>query len=138
MFRRPPRSTLFPYTTLFRSHASGGDGQHRRADEYAERITGDQQPGRGEADLQVGGDLQQQAHDHEFGGADAEGADGQRVQRDRQAAAGGGRGGGGSVHDGVSAETMRQPRSLHLVEKQPGWRISINDSLRMPWTVSPT
>src|SRR5260221_9219287 len=23
MIRRPPRSTLFPYTTLFRSHASG-------------------------------------------------------------------------------------------------------------------
>src|SRR2546430_10862974 len=27
MIRRPPRSTLFPYTTLFRSH----DGQPRRA-----------------------------------------------------------------------------------------------------------
>src|SRR2546426_8452783 len=26
MIRRPPRSTLFPYTTLFRSHA---DRQHR-------------------------------------------------------------------------------------------------------------
>src|SRR3712207_6887529 len=24
MMRRPPRSTLFPYTTLFRSHAGGG------------------------------------------------------------------------------------------------------------------
>src|SRR5690348_18220222 len=38
MIRRPPRSTLFPYTTLFRSHADVGDrnpdvavriGQHR-------------------------------------------------------------------------------------------------------------
>src|SRR5256886_13378913 len=27
MIRRPPRSTLFPYTTLFRSH---GDGDGRR------------------------------------------------------------------------------------------------------------
>src|SRR2546425_9724454 len=33
MIRRPPRSTLFPYTTLFRSHeqqreiARGGDGE---------------------------------------------------------------------------------------------------------------
>src|SRR3712207_8340265 len=28
MIRRPPRSTLFPYTTLFRSHAlAGGNGQ---------------------------------------------------------------------------------------------------------------
>src|SRR3712207_8829007 len=25
MIRRPPRSTLFPYTTLFRSHADVGD-----------------------------------------------------------------------------------------------------------------
>src|SRR2546422_1577694 len=25
MIRRPPRSTLFPYTTLFRSQADGGD-----------------------------------------------------------------------------------------------------------------
>src|SRR3712207_8120892 len=25
MIRRPPRSTLFPYTTLFRSHAAGED-----------------------------------------------------------------------------------------------------------------
>src|SRR2546426_4619559 len=24
MIRRPPRSTLFPYTTLFRSHVAGG------------------------------------------------------------------------------------------------------------------
>src|SRR2546430_10210717 len=27
MIRRPPRSTLFPYTTLFRSRASGGEAQ---------------------------------------------------------------------------------------------------------------
>src|SRR3712207_7109837 len=26
MIRRPPRSTLFPYTTLFRSARRGGDG----------------------------------------------------------------------------------------------------------------
>src|SRR2546426_8148759 len=26
MIRRPPRSTLFPYTTLFRSHVQGGIG----------------------------------------------------------------------------------------------------------------
>src|SRR5687768_18353987 len=34
MIRRPPRSTLFPYTTLFRSRsrplASGGAPEHRR------------------------------------------------------------------------------------------------------------
>src|SRR2546422_4462496 len=27
MIRRPPRSTLFPYTTLFRSSAPGGDNR---------------------------------------------------------------------------------------------------------------
>src|SRR2546430_7562383 len=26
MIRRPPRSTLFPYTTLFRSHQADGEG----------------------------------------------------------------------------------------------------------------
>ena len=32
MIRRPPRSTLFPYTTLFRSTTIGGvSGPHRRA-----------------------------------------------------------------------------------------------------------
>src|SRR5260370_5823977 len=29
MIRRPPRSTLFPYTTLFRSRLPGGPGQSR-------------------------------------------------------------------------------------------------------------
>src|SRR3712207_8831090 len=29
MIRRPPRSTLFPYTTLFRSRLSRGEGEHR-------------------------------------------------------------------------------------------------------------
>src|ERR1041384_8631328 len=30
MIRRPPRSTLFPYTTLFRSHHRHGSPAHRR------------------------------------------------------------------------------------------------------------
>src|SRR2546426_7415391 len=34
MIRRPPRSTLFPYTTLFRSHAVARGGV-RRADRRA-------------------------------------------------------------------------------------------------------
>src|SRR2546425_8074862 len=32
MIRRPPRSTLFPYTTLFRSHARLGGSPDRGAD----------------------------------------------------------------------------------------------------------
>src|SRR3989442_6872361 len=31
MIRRPPRSPLFPYTTLFRSRARGGDRRRRQA-----------------------------------------------------------------------------------------------------------
>src|SRR5256885_8948157 len=31
MIRRPPRSTLFPYTTLFRSHQAGRHGGGGRA-----------------------------------------------------------------------------------------------------------
>src|SRR2546430_12705110 len=32
MIRRPPRSTLFPYTTLFRSGAEHAVGEHLRED----------------------------------------------------------------------------------------------------------
>src|SRR5256885_2850756 len=35
MIRRPPRSTLFPYTTLFRSHGGGGS----RGQEYRDAKT---------------------------------------------------------------------------------------------------
>src|SRR3712207_8117244 len=45
MIRRPPRSTLFPYTTLFRSHAAVGNRTVRGADVDAD----------GEADV-VGGE----------------------------------------------------------------------------------
>src|SRR2546427_3928352 len=33
MIRRPPRSTLFPYTTLFRSHEGRQDGRAERQGE---------------------------------------------------------------------------------------------------------
>src|SRR5688572_32215375 len=34
MIRRPPRSTLFPYTTLFRSEAMGFYGEHGAGGRY--------------------------------------------------------------------------------------------------------
>src|SRR5260221_14489477 len=37
MIRRPPRSTLFPYTTLFRSQACGMD-----AEEVRQRLAGEE------------------------------------------------------------------------------------------------
>src|SRR3712207_8413392 len=50
MIRRPPRSTLFPYTTLFRSAADPG---HRDADVDGRADTGVEQTGL-EEDLPVG------------------------------------------------------------------------------------
>src|SRR2546422_4816205 len=44
MIRRPPRSTLFPYTTLFRSRRGGGGGTLPR------RILGVHRGGRARAD----------------------------------------------------------------------------------------
>src|SRR5947209_16179836 len=41
MIRRPPRSTLFPYTTLFRSCPDGNEGSPRlRSDSSERRTTG--------------------------------------------------------------------------------------------------
>src|SRR2546427_7156256 len=54
MIRRPPRSTLFPYTTLFRSRAYSAIetefetkdcGRHRAADSIHERAGGREHPG---------------------------------------------------------------------------------------------
>src|SRR2546425_12896503 len=42
MIRRPPRSTLFPYTTLFRSHGEIEDAEAHDEDE----TEGEQEPGR--------------------------------------------------------------------------------------------
>src|SRR5256885_2598998 len=45
MIRRPPRSTLFPYTTLFRSKPGGRGGEQRRLPAAALREHGN--PGAG-------------------------------------------------------------------------------------------
>src|SRR5688572_31966508 len=39
MIRRPPRSTLFPYTTLFRSSRGGGN-RHRRDSQLRSDVSG--------------------------------------------------------------------------------------------------
>src|SRR5258707_6147675 len=41
MIRRPPRSPLFPYTTLFRSAAAGGDVGANAAHRAAARAAGE-------------------------------------------------------------------------------------------------
>src|SRR3712207_7610606 len=49
MIRRPPRSTLFPYTTLFRSAVRGAPAQHRTEDgddEDQQRDPGEHRPHR--------------------------------------------------------------------------------------------
>src|SRR2546429_7040252 len=47
MIRRPPRSTLFPYTTLFRSDRGPGV-EHRRRDRELVRLLELVRPGRSE------------------------------------------------------------------------------------------
>src|SRR5258707_2357573 len=51
MIRRPPRSTLFPYTTLFRSHAGGAAGLAIAA---GDGLPGGAEPVRGGAEAALG------------------------------------------------------------------------------------
>src|SRR3712207_7383090 len=59
MIRRPPRSTLFPYTTLFRSRIPDPDGaaaDHRHADAAATMEFGEERwPAVEAADVTTGG-----------------------------------------------------------------------------------
>src|SRR2546430_8669204 len=58
MIRRPPRSTLFPYTTLFRSDGTCGDADHDRG------VDGDE-PGGGRDRGQTGdGAGEQRSEEH--------------------------------------------------------------------------
>src|SRR3712207_8043717 len=51
MIRRPPRSTLFPYTTLFRSRGAGGGGAAGAQRRHQRRPGGEAaQGGRGPGD----------------------------------------------------------------------------------------
>src|SRR3712207_6998738 len=47
MFRRPPRSTLFPYTTLFRSEAAGRLRRHLRRRSARRAVVARDGPGAG-------------------------------------------------------------------------------------------
>jgi hypothetical protein len=62
------------------SEADRGGRQQRRADDHAQRVDRDQLPGLRNRDGQVGGHLRQEAHHHEFAGADGESADGEGEQ----------------------------------------------------------
>src|SRR5256885_5903084 len=55
MIRRPPRSTLFPYTTLFRS-AGGGGGKGMRLVESADKLKSALRAARSEAKSAFGDD----------------------------------------------------------------------------------
>src|SRR3712207_7873981 len=53
MIRRPPRSTLFPYTTLFRSNVEAGVGRPQVA--YRETVRGEARNVEGKFIRQTGG-----------------------------------------------------------------------------------
>src|SRR5947209_17639969 len=56
MIRRPPRSTLFPYTTLFRSGEQAGGVEPRGAEPVDRPVGGDERAGLQVADEAVLGD----------------------------------------------------------------------------------
>src|SRR3712207_6955313 len=55
MIRRPPRSTLFPYTTLFRSRDAGADHVHQVGHDR-ERVAADVAAELGLEDVEVEGE----------------------------------------------------------------------------------
>ena len=63
--------------------ARHGRGEQQGADDDGEGVAGDQPAGRGLADAEVGGNLGQQAHDHELGESDPEPAEGEGYQANR-------------------------------------------------------
>ena len=69
----------------FARHIGGADRQDRCAEHHAQGVTGDQQPGVRNAHRQIAGDVGQQAHDDEFGGADAERGNGECKQSEGHA-----------------------------------------------------
>ena len=58
-------------------------GEQRRTDHDAERVAGNEQARRRDRDAEIGAHLKQQAHDDEFGDADAEGTGRQRIKSKR-------------------------------------------------------
>src|SRR3712207_8838710 len=78
MIRRPPRSTLFPYTTLFRSRA--GRGLRRRGDVEA-RVRRDR---RVRAHARRGGDAHREVLDARLRRGAAEALRGEADQPDRK------------------------------------------------------
>src|SRR3712207_7024815 len=58
MIRRPPRSTLFPYTTLFRSGGVLADQDRERGDDGRR-----EQPARGHVGARVGADVERRRDD---------------------------------------------------------------------------
>src|SRR2546425_2164971 len=68
MIRRPPRSTLFPYTTLFRSRASRADSARRDPVDDDRRVHGRPEPlGRRPSDaIRTGAVVRSEEHTSEL------------------------------------------------------------------------
>src|SRR5438309_4838720 len=66
MIRRPPRSTLFPYTTLFRSHAQRR-GERRGRENIGRRTRGERAPFAEDHDaVALRGELRSEEHTSEL------------------------------------------------------------------------
>src|SRR3989440_7709269 len=115
MIRRPPRSTLFPYTTLFRSERVGGKGQEERRGEQSARAN------RARPEEERGG-CQLRSDDGECGGPDPALLDEVREVR-------------GEVGDGVELraggeEEERREAEAADVDERVEERATVHRSLR--------
>ena len=70
-------------STVLRGQLPVAMVKQRRADDDAQRIAGNQQAGGRDRDAEIFADIEQQAHDDEFGDADAEGAGGEGIESKR-------------------------------------------------------
>src|SRR5256885_11724105 len=105
MIRRPPRSTLFPYTTLFRSRAEqGGTGISERENEARSARSGGE-PARGPADAALD--------------AGPHGAGPVRAPALRRGAPGGGRAAGGREGGGERPPPPAWARGAGEQQPQP-------------------
>ena len=67
----------------FAGPAAGQRGEKRRPDDDAERVTRNQQAGHGDGDVEIPAEIDEQAHDDEFGNANPEGAGGKGIESER-------------------------------------------------------
>ena len=77
------KTAISASSKVLRGRRPVSEVKQRRADDDAQRVAGNEQACGGDRDAEIGADVEQQAHDDEFGDADAEGAGGEGIESKR-------------------------------------------------------